>query len=226
MRMLQRGHGGVSVHGELRHQCWGFMLGSLFFTVGAAPGFAKPAGASMANALFFTGALFFTAAACIQLMLSEDARVRHLSVPGVRAEWLAAAAQLVGALLFNVSTSAALRVHHPVADERALVWTPDAAGSVAFLVSGALVLVVARDAGTIRAMRTRACYAVWLNFIGCLAFAASAVGAFVTASDVPEDASVATMGTFAGALCFFASAWLSLPGREARPIGEGHTVRR
>ena len=49
--------------------------------------------------------------------------------------------------------------------------------------------------------------------IGSIAFASSAVGAFITRTGVTEDALAANMGTFVGALCFLIAAVLILPGR-------------
>jgi hypothetical protein len=49
--------------------------------------------------------------------------------------------------------------------------------------------------------------------IGCVAFGVSALGAFVTKSGVTEDALLANVGTFIGALCFLAAALVVLPRR-------------
>ncbi len=48
--------------------------------------------------------------------------------------------------------------------------------------------------------------------IGPIAFASSAVGAFITRAGATEDAPVANAGTFVGALCFLIAAVLALPG--------------
>jgi hypothetical protein len=47
--------------------------------------------------------------------------------------------------------------------------------------------------------------------IGCLAFAASAVGAFVYKTGTAADEALANVGTFLGALCFMVAALLVLP---------------
>lgn len=47
--------------------------------------------------------------------------------------------------------------------------------------------------------------------IGCVAFAVSALGAFVSESGVTADAWMANLGTFIGALCFLVAALVMLP---------------
>ena len=53
-----------------------------------------------------------------------------------------------------------------------------------------------------------------------LAFGVSALGAFVTESGVTEDALLANVGTFVGALCFLVAALMVLPrNRGAEDAG-------
>ena len=88
----------------LHMQSWTFIIGASLFALGSAPGLGTWLGTG-ANTAFFVGAWFFTAAGFIQLLLSTP---RIGPRGGVRAEWLAAAAQSFGTVLFNVSTGAAL----------------------------------------------------------------------------------------------------------------------
>ena len=185
----------------LTHQCWLFAIGSTFFGVATAPGFAGAAGESAANALCFVGSWFFTTAAWIQLSRSG---------PEGSVEWLSAATQLVGTVLFNVSTGSAVWAHEVIA-ERRLVWAPDATGSVAFLVSGVLA-VVAVGWWAPASVDWRA---GWINMLGCGAFGLSALAAFVTRGGVVVDERVANLGTFVGACCFLLAALLVLPRRRA-----------
>jgi ABC-type cobalamin transport system permease subunit len=53
---------------------------------------------------------------------------------------------------------------------------------------------------------------------GCVAFAVSAVAAFVRLTGATEDPRLANIGTFIGALCFLAAALLGLP-RFRKPGG-------
>ncbi|MCB0949246.1 MAG: hypothetical protein KDB44_08210 [Mycobacterium sp.] len=185
----------------LQRQCWLFAIGSTCFAIATAPGVAERAGPTTANVLCFVGSWFFTSAAWIQLVRSR---------PEGSAEWFAAATQFPGTVLFNVSTGAAVWAHRVVA-ERGLVWTPDAAGSVAFLVSGAIaVLALDADVG-LWAPKSRDWQATWINMVGCIAFGVSALGAFVFKTGAMADPSLANAGTFIGALCFLVAALMVLP---------------
>lgn len=189
----------------LTHQCWLFVIGSLCFAAGTAPGFSAVAGAGAANVACFIGSWFFTSAAWIQLVRSG---------PEGGAEWLSAATQFGGTVLFNVSTGASVWAHAVLA-ERRLVWAPDAMGSFAFLVSAALgVVAISAQIGS-WLPRSRDWQAQWVNMIGCLAFAASAAGAFVYKTGTAADEALASVGTFLGALCFMAAALLVLPRSQS-----------
>ncbi|WP_193043493.1 hypothetical protein [Mycolicibacterium baixiangningiae] len=186
-------------------QCWLFAIGSTLFALATVPGFAAVAGAGAANGLCFAGSFFFTSAAWVQLVRSRA---------GSRLEWLSAATQFMGTLLFNVSTGAAVWAH-AVTEQRRLVWAPDATGSAAFLLSGALGIAAVSVTAGYFAPRSRDWQVQWVNMVGCVAFGASALGAFVTPAGVTEDALLANLGTFIGALCFLAAALLALPPRPA-----------
>lgn len=189
----------------LARQCLLFAIGSTLFALATVPGFAAAAGAGAANGLCFAGSFFFTSAAWVQLVRSRS---------GSRAEWLSAATQFMGTLLFNVSTGAAVWAR-AVTEQRHLVWAPDATGSMAFLVSGALgIAAVTATAGRF-APRSREWQAQWVNMVGCVAFGASALGAFITPAGVTEDALLANTGTFLGALCFLAAVLLVLPPKRS-----------
>ncbi|MGB6244137.1 MULTISPECIES: hypothetical protein [Gordonia] len=194
-------------------QCVGFMIGSALFALGSAPGFGTWAGASASNICYFIGAWFFTGAALIQLVLSGamTVPVKYGTGTMFRAEWLAGSTQFFGTLLFNVSTGAALTVRSVKGQEH-LVWNPDAAGSVAFLISGYFVLVAYRHtAGTQWAPGDRNWWSGQINFLGCVAFGVSAVASFVNGSGNTVDAVLANAGTFVGAICFFLASAVVLP---------------
>ena len=87
----------------------------------------------------------------------------------------------------------------------------DATGSLAFLISGVLGIVAVTAVVGIVELKSRDWQAEWINMIGCVAFGVSALGAFVTKTGVTEDALLANVGTFVGALCFLAAALLVLP---------------
>jgi hypothetical protein len=190
----------------LSRQCWLFAIGSSLFAIATIPGLSAVAGAGIANVLCFIGSWFFTTAGWMQLVLAR---------PMQRIGWLSAATQFVGTILFNISTGAALWAH-AVKPERRLVWTPDALGSLAFLISGVLgVFAVTAVVGIIE-LKSRDWQGEWINMIGCVAFAVSALGAFVSESGVTADAMMANLGTFIGALCFLVAALVMLPRRAQR----------
>jgi hypothetical protein len=203
----------------LRAQCRLFMIGSSLFAIGTAPGFATFGGAGVTNLLCFMGSWFFTSAALIQLLLSKPATSRTWEMSAARAECLSSAIQFFGTLNFNLSTGAALWAQR-VPARRHLVWGPDAVGSMAFLISGALgVAAVALAVGFVR-LKSRLRLAASISMIGSIGFGASAVGAFITKTGTTEDARLAQLGTFVGALCFLIAAFLRLPKRfEARSDG-------
>lgn len=183
----------------LSRQCRLFAIGSTFFAVATAPGFAALAGAGASNALCFVGSWFFTTAAWMQLALSER---------GIG--WWSSASQFAGTILFNVSTGASVWAH-TIHGERRFVWAPDAAGSTAFLISGVLgVLVVGWWEP-----KSVDWQAEWINLLGCVAFGVSALAAFVTKTGVTVDERLANLGTFVGALCFLVAALRILPRDES-----------
>jgi len=202
----------------LRAQCRLFVVGSSLFAIGTFPGLAMRCYADATNLLCFMGSWFFTSAAVIQLLLSRPSTSRSWAVPATRAECLSAAVQLFGTLNFNVSTGATLWAQR-VATRRHFVWWPDAAGSVAFLVSGALGVVAATlTVGLVRG-KSRLWLAAWSSMFGSIAFGASAIGAFITKTGMTQDAQLAQLGTFVGALYFLTAALLRLPSRfSPRPV--------
>lgn len=203
-------------------QCWGFMIGSVFFAVGSFQPFAAQIGTTAANVLFFIGSWGFTTAAFVQLQLSGPSRnKRH----ALRAVWLAAATQFVGTILFNISTGSAIKAQTLFAEEQ-LVWAPDAQGSVLFLVSGAFALLALGRIGRLWGPLNRDWFSNWINMVGCVAFGLSAVAAIVTPGGGVEDASLAGWTTCVGAVCFFFASALSLPDayRDRGTGSEGAAV--
>lgn len=170
----------------------------------------------LANVFFFAGSWFFTAAAFLQLTLSQPATVVDAGRPAVRALWLAAAVQLLGTILFNISTGSALHAH-TVKGEMHLVWNPNAEGSIAFLVSSALAALILFRAGTYWAPKSRDWQSVWLNTLGSIAFGISAVGAFVLHDGTSLDPNLANVGTFVGAVCFLLASAVFLGRRKSAP---------
>ncbi|MFC9790541.1 hypothetical protein [Rhodococcus sp. NPDC127528] len=206
------------IHPTLRMQSWGFAIGALLFALGSAPWISTAMGSASANTVFFVGSWFFTGAAFVQLVLSGAATTTDRGKPAIRAEWLSAAIQFLGTLLFNVSTGAALHAH-TIKGEEHLVWNPNAEGSVAFLASSALAVLILLRANQFWEPRSKDWQSVWLNMLGSIAFGVSAVGAFITHEGTVIDQALAVGGTFVGALCFFSASAIYL-GEDDRPAEE------
>lgn len=207
---------------RLRREAWGFAIGSMFFAVGAVPFYADAVGEVLTNLTFFIGAIFFTLAALIQLLLSGRRPPRRGSNRPDRADWWAAAVQFAGTLFFNLSTSAALIT---ALNENARIgsgWRPDAWGSVCFLIASGFAVAATTDREGLWDPQARSWRCTWLNMAGSVFFGLSAVGAYV----IPETSNLvsqfwANAGTFLGALCFLAAALLSrrdIPA-DAAPAG-------
>jgi len=108
--------------------------------------------------------------------------------------------------------------------ERFYVWSPDAGGSAAFLISAVFVYVAYyRTRGRLWEPRRADWWAAHINMIGCIAFGFSAVGSWVLSSGTLESSLVSNWGTFIGALCFFLASLIVLP---ALPWNRADTASR
>lgn len=199
-----------------------FMIGSALFGVGSFP-VVNRIDVRFDSVAFAVGAVFFTSAAFLQFLQSQAPPRPGASVPspaGVAelarqrlVEQLACGIQLVGTLWFNVMTINALADNLSATEARRTIWFPDLFGSICFLVASYLAL--ASVAGTWR-MRLRGPAGVEgriaeLNWWGSIAFGISALGGWILPSGDELDYTVATVGTFVGAICFFLGARLMLP---------------
>jgi len=181
-----------------------FAIGSTCFLVGPFPGFVELVGSRADGLVFFVGSIFFTSAATLQFV---DGGLFLPRSP----DWWSNGVQLVGTLFFNISTFHALQTGLDANEYDRLVWTPDARGSVCFLVSGILACIAVTDARW-----TRTWWIAWINFAGCVAFGISAVAAYVVPSTGSTlDLAGANAFTSLGALCFLIGAVLLLPESPA-----------
>ena len=184
-----------------------FALGSVCFMLAPIPLFSAAAGVVAVNAVFFVGSLFFTAGAVLQqlsvgwgLGAAEDARA-----------WWSSAVQFLGTLFFNLSTGVALVGAASALAHGGTGWRPDAYGSVCFLVSSILGVIVVWRAYGAWAPGVGDWLEGWLGMAGSILFAVSAVGAYIRPpTGAPVDLFWANAGTFAGAACFLAAALLGL----------------
>ena len=202
-----------------------FAVGSLCFALGAAPGYVDAVGVATDSVTFFVGSLFFTVAAFLQYLevvhaprlprgIGTTERRRSFSWEPQRVEWWAALVQLAGTLLFNVSTFDAMRGQLSATQANRLVWTPDALGSICFLVASGLAWADVGQAWWSWQPRNPSWRITALNLGGSMAFGVSAVASHVVpASDQPRNVALMNLGTFVGALCFLIGALLLLPER-------------
>ena len=163
-----------------------FMVGSACFAVASLPG-ASTVSDRAVGVVYFIGSGFFTSAAFEQLRVARGEG---------KAVW-AAGIQFGGTISFNVTTFFGMYHHFSAHRSNLLVWSPDAFGSVCFLVSSVLAeLAVLHAVLLVRRSAT-------LNLVGSVAFGISAVTAYVV-PDTNEmlNASLATSMTLVGALCF------------------------
>jgi hypothetical protein len=172
-----------------------FAIGSTCFLVAPFPGFAELVGSEVDAAVFFVGSIFFTSAALLQALHAET-----------RADRWSSLVQLAGTIFFNVSTYRALRTGIDANEYDRLVWTPDALGSICFLVSGVIAYVAVA-----RPPRRLLWWIGAVNLAGCVAFGISAVAGYVLPSTGSAlDLAAANSWTSLGALCFLVGALLLL----------------
>jgi hypothetical protein len=186
-----------------------FAIGSLCFALGAAPRYVNAVGVAADGITFFVGSIFFTSAAALQY---QTATGRWRAWEPGNLDWSAGAIQLAGTLFFNISTFDAMARHLSAGEENKLVWSPDAFGSICFLVASAIALYAVTHTWWSWRPHERSWQIAALNMVGSIAFGVSAVASFVVPdTDQPRNVTLMNMGTFVGALCFLAGALLLIP---------------
>ncbi|MBU1669505.1 MAG: hypothetical protein KKF41_15405 [Actinobacteria bacterium] len=202
-----------------------FATGATLFALGSAPFYSEAVGYRPDAWTFFIGSLFFTSAAFLQYLEAVNApvpgrksiRKRLLAWEPKNPGWWSTLIQFAGTLCFNVSTFSALLRHLSTPQVERLVWRPDIAGSICFLVASILAWRELTHRFWTWQIRSISWWIVVLNLIGSVAFGASAVAAYVVpTTGEPWNILVVNLGTFIGALCFFAGAALLLPERTAK----------
>jgi hypothetical protein len=192
-----------------------FIIGSSLFALGSFPVLAARVDARAAGATFVLGSVFFTSAAYCQYLQTINGaargtvdRRRFWSFTTRNAEWWTASVQLVGTLLFNVSTTGALiSALYTHRDSNLLVWGPDIFGSTAFLIASQLGWwSVCGTWWCVRRSSPNWWMAV-LNYAGSIFFMASAIAALTLPTTGQElDVALVNSATFFGALFFLAAA--------------------
>jgi hypothetical protein len=208
-----------------------FVVGSSCFALGALPLYANAVGPAADGVTYFVGSVFFTSAALLQVLLSAGViradqrprtsiRWRSRVRTGSRPEWWAGVVQFVGTLMFNISTYSAMQQGLTATQAQRRVWTPDARGCIAFLIASALVYADVRRPWLQWRPRDLTWSVAMLNMTGSIAFAISALGAYV----VPSTGDAASLvldnlGTFVGGLCFLFGALLHIPQEDQGATG-------
>lgn len=204
-----------------------FLVGSFVFAIGSFPPYAQLVDARIVGVTFFVGSLFFTAAAYTQFVqvintgghAGSRRRLRLVAWQPRRTLWWATAVQLAGTLFFNRSTADALLHNLSVAEVNRLVWAPDVFGSIAFLVASHLAWLIVRGRPWAVRRNDSDWWVAVLNYVGSVFFMLSAI-ASVTLPSTDEilNLTIVNSGTFLGAVCFFAGAYLLLPARAGRRV--------
>ena len=179
-----------------------FMIGAALFAIASVPGYAELS--DRASALTYAaGSVFFTAAAFEQLRTSD---------PDPLDRW-SSLIQFAGTLLFNVNTFIAVDERLDPHAKNLLVWAPDAIGSACFLIASGIAWYAVKEQRGDKPTRRMAD----LNLAGSVAFGFSAVASYtVNSTDELVNATVASSGTFIGAICFLIAAWM-LKRTSAQP---------
>jgi hypothetical protein len=209
-----------------------FAIGSLCFVVAAVVSQWGSASRPGIGVTFFVGSIFFTSAAYLQY--SEAANVeRHLgssahrrrwrpsSWEPRRIDWLAALVQLVGTVLFNISTFTAMNHNLSIHQANARVWAPDAFGSIAFLVASELAFAEVCHRWLCIYHRSLSWWIVAINLLGSVAFGVSAIASLIEPSTGQAvSARIANAGTSLGGICFLTAALMLIPeAARARRAG-------
>jgi hypothetical protein len=202
-----------------------FMIGSALFAIGSFGPTAAILG-EQAMPVFFAGSIFFTSAAYLQFFEATnegddiEGNGRTGRLLGHRAHsigWWAASIQLIGTVWFNVTTFAGM-LDLSTRQAEALVWVPDAIGSLAFLAASGLALLEVSDGIIGWRPRTLEARIGVSNMIGSIAFGVSAVASFILPSSGDLVNVWATNAfTFIGAAMFFIGAALLIPDLPPEP---------
>jgi hypothetical protein len=195
-----------------------FASGSACFVVASIPGFVELVGSAADALVYFAGSILFTSAATLQWLQS-----RGPALALRRLDWWSATVQLVGTVYFNVTTFRALQTGLDANEYDRLVWTPDALGSVCFLVASYLACVEISGLSA-RPLRTRDSVIATANLIGSVAFGIAAVASYVVPSTGSAvDLAAANLFTALGGICFFVGAVLLRPASPHQDDALGST---
>jgi hypothetical protein len=180
-----------------------FAVGATGFVLGPLDVYTRWVGTAADALTFFVASFLFTGGGLAQARLAYPER-RQAGRAGALA-WRGAWVQLIGTLLFNLMTFEAISPPSSVVGYDALVWVPDALGSVCFLISGILLHLSAPPEGWRLSRRAAGWWEPPTNLLGCILFGVSAVaGLATTSAGQLLDTAADNWTTTFGALCFLA----------------------
>lgn len=188
-----------------------FMIGAALFALGCVLLFLGGVNQEFTiDAVFFSGSIFFTSAAFCQVYHAPaENRLAHMS----------SLSQFIGTLLFNANTFDAFFDLDWLGQDL-LVWTPNILGSILFQLSASLAVLELYKRSWHWKFRSLVWWINAINFLGCMAFLASATLSFVMPSPVSDlHVTLATVFTLIGAVCFFIGAYLMWPNMSDRKSG-------
>jgi hypothetical protein len=181
-----------------------FALGSLCFLAGPLGPYVSAVGGHADALTFFVGSILFTLGGASQCLLAAPERPDR---PAGLAGWRTAWTQSVGTLLFNLMTFAAITVAAASHRYDAVVWGPNALGSVCFLVSGAIFYLSSPRRGILPRLDHEGWWEAAVNLLGCVLFGVSAVTSYATGhAGTLISTGISNWTTTLGAACFLACA--------------------
>jgi hypothetical protein len=145
---------------------------------------------------FFVGSVFFTASGTLQTI----GAAREQEPSPRRLDLWSSGVQLLGMLMFNLSTFAATRTDLSGDQVERLVWQPDMRGSICFLVAAVIACLAVGQIHWPPHSRTR--WTATINLLGCIFFLVSAIAAYVLPDGELLRAVTANRFTSFGAACF------------------------
>jgi hypothetical protein len=206
-----------------------FFVGAALFALASAAALWPRAGPLAAIGplgqgwIYAVGAVFFTSAAFLQWLEAHNNDIGKLLQGAPPEPWrlfgwcprnlgyLAALVQFAGTLLFNLNTGDALLSGLGWRAQELAIWTPDVLGSICFLAASQLALMELSHGFWSWRPRSLSWWIAAINLLGSVFFMISALAAFVLPTAALAAPGLANAGTFAGALCFLAGAYLLIP---------------
>jgi hypothetical protein len=193
-----------------------FAVGSFCFILGSVPGYASLVGFRPDAMTYFIGSIFFTSASYLQFMqcisADGDGHRRWFAVQPGRIDWWATAIQLVGTVFFNFTTFDAFAQGLGPKGEDLVVWTPDALGSICFLVASQLAFAEAGHRWVSWIPGDLGWRIAAINLLGSVLFGISAIAGWVQPSTGDLlNAALDNSGTLWGAVCFLLGAIWMMP---------------